>query len=167
MYYFNENILNTRADTLIVPVDLSGKIRKGSLQEAVADILGKDYVDEYLDDIKRGLIIPGTVSSYHGMGEKSTLPTIINFPAWAPAPNEVLMSHVMGQIQEVFTLSKPLLLYELAVPKVSETYKWEALETMWLRAEQLFQGPEVWLYPPEEEEDESPTVEEAMTVVGV
>lgn len=152
MYYFDTDILTSDADAIIVPVRCDGKILHSSLHWHVATMLGKEYENEFREDLRKDFLRPGEPTIYMH-NDTNILPWIINFPVCGKQGDGVWLTEIVKSFRELVFSLRVTPIRTIAVGKLTEEYSWSIQEDVINKLEQLITLPvEFWLHPPEDED---------------
>jgi hypothetical protein len=153
MLYFDEPILNTQADGIVVPVSLSGVILPG-LQQSMVDMFGEAYLEDMAGDIRRNRLGVGRPSIFI---HSDNFPFVVNFPIESITKiRDLELVDMVDGIKKLFYDAKMAGMASVAVPWLGKNFSWDTQESvmnkMEMRMYQIY-GVELWLYPPDEGED--------------
>lgn len=149
-YYSYKPILHTSADAIVVPIFPK---QKGILQEWCEFVFREDYTSELREEQKvGGHLALGLPSVYIAPKFDKVF---FNFPVEASESIERLKKF-MEASRTLFAMAESYNLSSIAVGSFEKALPWNLVETIMLKTEQYRENQlvELWLHPPEEDEEE-------------
>lgn len=154
MYYFDKPILLTTADAILVPVGCNGKIPQNSLQARIGSLLGKEYENDYWDNLKKKFLVPSEPTIF--MHENINIfPFVINFPVRDKFGRGLWLSEIVKGFQDLPVIVRNTPIRTIAVSRVTDEYAWGVQEDVLNKIEELIgvkDSMEFWIYPPTDED---------------
>ena len=149
MYFVNEDILQTPAECIVVPVSLKGKKTRA---QTTMERLFADYVEDIKSDIERGMLTDNIPSCYiPPPGESKKL--ILNFPIEAPTTTNY--TGFINTLRCMFDKAADWKIISLAVGDFENGVPWSVVESCLMNMEASRGDVEIWLYPPPESEEKN------------
>lgn len=151
MYYFNSSIIDTDADAVVVPVNVDGVIKPGTLHYQIAAKLPEGYREEYFHNIHKGYLHAGEPDMYFpDMGPWEGR-CVWNLPALPSVSTQVTLPHVMRGLERIMRFMKSEDRITMAIPHLCPgTMSWETMEYVleeFEANEVVGTNVELWLYP--------------------
>lgn len=155
MFYLSGDIFATPAETILIPICITERVKKDSLHQKALQLFGEDYTEDLLLDMKKGALKIGLPSIYVPPSDKDLHHSVLNFP-YRHRDNDTHMAEVICGFREMFSICKAWDIRSVAIPNIP-TCPWDLIENIIVSME-LLRGPqtdvELWMYPPEESDDD-------------
>lgn len=168
MYYFNSSIIDTDADSIVVPVGLDGVIKPGTLHQQVAAKLGESYREEYFKNVKKGYLHAGEPDMYFPMDGPWEGRCVWSLPALASDATKITLPHVLRGLHSIVRWMKGEERISLALPNLCPgVLTWDTMEAvlMTFEAEEVVgTNVELWVYPELGSDTEENTEEERLVL---
>lgn len=163
MLYLNESILYTEADTIVYPFVPGSEIPKGSLHEAVAVVVGGDYLEKYRTAVRMQKFHPGGVWVHYVRDGEWAGRWVIGIPMFTEMKFVDLRRSIVAAVMAFGKLASDAMAVQ--IPMIPCAWGEELQEAVWMYMEELIRrgaemqkdrtiSQEIWLYT-EEYEDRS------------